>query len=487
MYLLFSDISSEQEYQTAEKVLGDIHGVKTTKSDKDSKFRSKCSSVREQEQTTQHTTSANETDDGINDYDNSVIQEIKTEIGAVGSESKTASPLFFNKLVVEDNAEEEDIPTDETELQLDFKSTGSGINNISLGGWDMETLVYTCTAPHVVLTPLEKGYKTLDFVTVENNQKRKSCKSRNLAVNTCKVVKNNAKVLHTEPEAPQKVHKNKIALENFKTLLKEWPMKTVDEPGFFRNNVSYGAWLKPIETPDDLDSDFFSKSKTGYFCHNCSLLFKGVTTFIKHRVKTDGRCYYECDVCNKKYCVESEMLIHKKYHSAIKPHICEFCDKAFLKKDKMNLHIQQQHKTVSAYVCNICGKAFKIKPCLNSHLKTVHVAEDDKFLCTLCPKKFKCIYSLKMHTYSHSDECHYPCDKCGKAFKTDYLLRRHVKRHSQERRHFCPDCGKGFYKLYYLKNHMIIHSGLKPFSCSFCSYKCNIKWNLDKHMKTHSK
>ena len=59
--------------------------------------------------------------------------------------------------------------------------------------------------------------------------------------------------------------------------------------------------------------------------------------------------------------------------------------------------------------------------------------------------------------------------------------------HKKDYSHYCDICAKGFYSMASVETHRRIHTGERPFSCSLCAYSCNVKGNLDKHMKTHNK
>ena len=291
-----------------------------------------------------------------------------------------------------------------------------------------------------------------------------------------------------ETEEPKHKPKPRPTMQEFKSKLETWAEENKTKPEVFRESVHYGNFLKPIINPGDLNSDFFSAACNGYYCINCSLLFKNRCKFIKHRFNTDGRCYYECDVCNKRFMVRSEMLSHRKYHSKDRPFTCQQCNQSYSRRHTLNLHIQQNHQHNSPYMCYICGKLFKIRPCLLRHLKYAHIEENEKMaLCSQCPKRFKSEHDLKAHARTHVMEKQFPCDICSKPFKTKKYMKEHRKIHSQERVQVCEVCGKGFFKLEHLKNHSLLHSGLKPYACTFCSYRCTVKCNLVKHLKTHNK
>ena len=53
-----------------------------------------------------------------------------------------------------------------------------------------------------------------------------------------------------------------------------------------------------------------------------------------------------------------------------------------------------------------------------------------------------------------------------------------------EGRHQCNVCSKKFETPHHLRRHEMIDSGNKPFECHLCEYKCNVKSNVVKHVKS---
>ena len=283
------------------------------------------------------------------------------------------------------------------------------------------------------------------------------------------------------------------SMQKFKSMVEIWAQKNKEKP-VLPSSVLFGTRKVPVEKPNDLDDDFFSASNKSYFCSNCSLLFREKSSFIRHRFNTDGKCYYECDVCFKKYIERGEFSGHRNNHlyQNNKPHLCTICNQGFARKYALNLHIQQHHQDRSNYSCFICGKLFKVRPSLLNHLKLAHIKEEERMaLCSQCPKRFKSFNELKIHEKVHTvrekQEKTVPCDVCSKLFTSVKNLRTHRYTHSQERNYVCEICGKGFFTRTQLKSHMFVHTGAKPFACTICTYRCNRNSNLVKHMKIHAK
>ena len=63
---------------------------------------------------------------------------------------------------------------------------------------------------------------------------------------------------------------------------------------------------------------------------------------------------------------------------------CSECDKQFVSKSNVNLHIQRAHEGLN-FQCNECDKTFNQKIHLITHIKGVH--EGIKFPCNECPYK----------------------------------------------------------------------------------------------------
>ena len=313
---------------------------------------------------------------------------------------------------------------------------------------------------------------------------------------------------HGEDESLTELAKNSLVSLPEKLAAKASKAKKVKKET--SENVSM---IPNVSTTKVCKKDYL---KDDYHCNECGVTFKYHMAFTKH--KKDGACVFLCSYCGKRYTARyySNFLLHVKYHTNDRQHVCSQCGKAFAEKSKLTTHLRS-HSNERLFVCDVCGQAFKTNTILRCHIKYLHTERPKDFSCEICDRRFVSIYNLNTHqNVTHSSVRPFECEICGKSFKTRYALEKnhmpchqengqlfscylcpksfkkkeylnlHLKRHKNERTHFCETCDKGFFDNKTLREHSRIHSGEKPYSCAICEYKCALKGNLTKHMKVHA-
>ena len=206
-------------------------------------------------------------------------------------------------------------------------------------------------------------------------------------------------------------------------------------------------------------------------CTECDRLFDSNTELSEHMSTHTGENLHTCKDCNKKISTKSAFKFHLKIcqnAESLKNFECEICQKKFYFNSDLLRH-NLTHSGARPHKCEFCGMKFKLRGALVEHVKSLH--ENSKYPCETCGKIFSAMRNLKRHTVTHKSdfEANKPlCPECGKSFRFKSDLEKHMKIHTGERAFECKICQKSFRLNSHLKQHMVTHTGEKPFKCKFC-------------------
>ena len=96
---------------------------------------------------------------------------------------------------------------------------------------------------------------------------------------------------------------------------------------------------------------------------------------------------------------------------------CEICEKAFSTKKNKDQHVTIVHGEVKKFDCNVCDKKFGKNLDLVIHIQNNHQAKDKK--CDFCAKRFANFGRLSNHIKTiHESQSKYECDSCAKSLST---------------------------------------------------------------------
>ncbi|KAL4223183.1 Kelch-like protein 29 [Mactra antiquata] len=237
----------------------------------------------------------------------------------------------------------------------------------------------------------------------------------------------------------------------------------------------------------------------------CSLCSRTLTSrkrqmfheYSKHGVQIDLKdVTFQLCACSEEGCKYVAANRHnldmhmKSRHGEARPHVCEFCGKAFKLPNILAIHLNI-HTGSKIWKCTDCGEQFNQQSGLQIHIKRYHMGESSwTEMCHMCSDKFLKKADLAWHLFKAHNQAlpdnykMYTCDICGFSSMKYQQYKQHRERHDGIKNFTCPICQKGCSTKSELRRHVSFH-GEKKYKCTFegCSYACTDTIGLDKHIK----
>ena len=204
--------------------------------------------------------------------------------------------------------------------------------------------------------------------------------------------------------------------------------------------------------------------------------------------KEGGRLHCQHPGCSETYTHKQSLYKHhQRAHlkDAVNlPYKCDKCNKSFIIKSILSIHIQEMHKEKIRKCCEICGASVRSNTDLKLHMRRRHTGEMP-FKCEYCDFRGVNISSVKRHT-KLKHETHlltfHCCDICGKQFKTKANLKEHIPTHSDKRTFLCKICGKCLKNDCSYRRHMVCVHGIK-YTCELCGKDYSAVIGLKVHQR----
>jgi len=116
------------------------------------------------------------------------------------------------------------------------------------------------------------------------------------------------------------------------------------------------------------------KIKQNFDCEHCDKKFTQKSHLERHMDK-HGDPQYHCNICGRMFKSKKGLEYHIKIHEENFQHKCETCDRAFVTRQKLLMHIRAKHTGEKPYVCEVCGTGFTRSDKLTVHKRRLHTGE----------------------------------------------------------------------------------------------------------------
>ena len=140
------------------------------------------------------------------------------------------------------------------------------------------------------------------------------------------------------------------------------------------------------------------------------------------------------------------------------------CSHKEKRKGELLAHEAFIHLKGNAIKCNICDKRFLRKSHLKIHMQS-HIGADKPHVCSTCPKRFGTNWERKRHEETHNK------------------LRNPTHKKINVEMCECGVCGKKLRGRRGLNAHMEIHKNEQRYKCSFCQ----LRFNTNSKMRYHER
>ncbi|XP_063545019.1 zinc finger protein 117-like [Cydia strobilella] len=222
------------------------------------------------------------------------------------------------------------------------------------------------------------------------------------------------------------------------------------------------------------------------FCRKCRLQFESQEALLQHKEQQPGkRCHNKksaCQQCGALFKTEEGLIQHKHEIHGVELFTCDACNKSFLSKMSLSVHIDRLHLNIKPgsgrqqYYARLQRKRGD-KP------KGTQPREK-KNVCEVCGKSFTCLSVLKTHQLDHTGDRPFKCPQCPKAYLYAWQLRNHSDCvHRRIRKWRCSECPKTFLHQSSVYVHKLIHTGKRTHMCSYCGKAFLQSGSLYTHVK----
>lgn len=177
-------------------------------------------------------------------------------------------------------------------------------------------------------------------------------------------------------------------------------------------------------------------------CKVCGKDFTYQRDLDVHMFKHTTKRPFKCSTCPKTFKSDRHLRMHiRAYHESDENVPCPYCNKVLRRQNTVRSHLERMHPEKLPgykkcdYECFTCHKTFISWLSLQQHTR-MHAA-DKNYLCSICGLELFTADALEKHLMSKE---HNPtgelkskvCSYCPKRFRCSYTLKRHINVHTGE-------------------------------------------------------
>ncbi len=141
---------------------------------------------------------------------------------------------------------------------------------------------------------------------------------------------------------------------------------------------------------------------------------------------SSGDAPFQCNQCDAKFKINSDLKRHSRVHSGEKPYKCELCEYRCAMKANLKSHVQLKHSASDSFRCSKCNFQCSTKAALRHHSRQHQPAQP--LQCSECSYSCSTKGALKIHERVHSDERPFKCEHCSFASKQSSNLLIHRRK-----------------------------------------------------------